>query len=110
MQNKFGVLKQTYVKVTSQLVLNIQLAYAFETSSYGSVLVSHADKAKNSKIKNERHLYEGTKITGKSTALITVTVRRVISTCVHFERRKRDVHPKTSLNSCGAAGVWRCGS
>jgi len=56
------------VKVTSQLVLNIQIAHAFETTSYGSVLVSHADKVKNDKIRKERHLYEGTKITGKSTA------------------------------------------
>ena len=57
------------MKVTSQLALNIQLAYAFETTRYGSVLVSHADKARNSKIKKESNLHEGTKITGKSTAL-----------------------------------------
>ena len=104
LQNKFGVLKQTYVKVTSQLVLNIQLAYAFETTSYGSVLVSHADKTKNSKKMNERHLYERTKFTVNPTALITVTVCHVIDTCVHFERRKRDVTPKISLNSCGSTG------
>jgi len=73
------------VKVTSQLVLNIQIAYAFETTSYRSVLVSHADKVKNDKIKKERHLYEGTKITGKSTAFITVTMCHVIETCVHSE-------------------------
>jgi hypothetical protein len=87
------------VNVTSQLVLNIQLEYAFETTSYGSVLVSHTDKVKNGKIRKERHLYEGTKITRKSTALIPVTVYRVIEMCVHFERRKRDVPPKISLNS-----------
>ena len=39
-RTSLGVLKQTYAKVTSQLVLNIQLAYAFVTTSYGSVLVS----------------------------------------------------------------------
>jgi hypothetical protein len=72
------------------------------------VLVSHADEVKNSKIKKERHLYQGTKTTGKSTTLTTVTVCHVIETCVHFERRKRDDSPKISLNSCGAAGVWRC--